>query len=343
MKLQTKSSESCGPEWFPADPKRIASNTSFACHCDQNEALDAVHAAILDPALIAWAEDRVQLWLASGPVALRIGTLEASSADGRQGEPEAQGPKDQSKSQRLVLRVSTTKHFAICLIELQPEPPVLEPAKVSALERQLCNSLGGIAGVDEHADNIANTSRVLDGLTHALMLMDTAGAIIHSNAAAAPCLIANHKSNFLGSSSFAMALVKAFTTGRASLKVRVAGASIGVSLRRINYAVPKFSTAPTSVCLVHFDLSSGRLDASIQALLQTYSLTRSEAATLALCASGISIARIAAQRGVSVETARAQLRACRRKTGARTQLELIMLVKRKTAIKFPKSKARVTT
>lgn len=67
-------------------------------------------------------------------------------------------------------------------------------------------------------------------------------------------------------------------------------------------------------------------DISTDALIQLFGLTPTEACLLAALATGSSVEQYAQQRGVSVGTARVQLKSCLKKTGVQRQSELVRLV-----------------
>jgi DNA-binding CsgD family transcriptional regulator len=67
-------------------------------------------------------------------------------------------------------------------------------------------------------------------------------------------------------------------------------------------------------------------DISTAALIQLFGLTPTEACLLAALATGSSVEQYAQKRGVSVETARVQLKSCLKKTGVQRQSELVRLV-----------------
>lgn len=67
-------------------------------------------------------------------------------------------------------------------------------------------------------------------------------------------------------------------------------------------------------------------DISTDALIQLFGLTPTEACLLAALATGSSLEQYAQQRGVSVKTARVQVKSCLKKTGVQRQSELVRLV-----------------
>jgi DNA-binding CsgD family transcriptional regulator len=67
-------------------------------------------------------------------------------------------------------------------------------------------------------------------------------------------------------------------------------------------------------------------DISTNALLQLFGLTPTEACLLAALATGSSLEQYAQRRGVSVGTARVQVKSCLKKTGAQRQSDLVRLV-----------------
>jgi len=291
-------------------------------------ALDAIHAAILDPTLLPWAEDCIQVWLHSGPVALRLGLLEEQRRPTSIEPLEALLEQINAKRRPEIasILVTTAKHFALCVIHKLDAGYWLQQSSLETLERQLQNSLNSISGVDEDANNLEVTRHLIEALPYGLLLIDTDGQPLLSNPEASMHLSSSGWAKLRKATAFNQALITAFASGKASFEGHVDGKRVSFKLQKIQYPKPRFTAHLTDVCLVQLESPDADLVAALNQLQWRFGLSRCEAETLGLCDSGRSVVQISEFRRVSVETVRAQLRACRKKTGTRSQLELIALV-----------------
>lgn len=112
-------------------------------------ALDAIHAAILDPVLIPWAEDCLQSWLQSGLVVLKLGLIQKKRhpSSSEAGEVLFAPPNVKRRTWIALIFVSTPKHFALCVIQEVEADSEQDRPKLDAIERQLQSSLNSISSV----------------------------------------------------------------------------------------------------------------------------------------------------------------------------------------------------
>ncbi len=100
--------------------------------------------------------------------------------------------------------------------------------------------------------------------------------------------------------------------------------SLGQGNQTLHVAV-QVGASSSSIALT-LTSPSRAADISTAALMQLFGLTPTEACLMAALATGSSVEQYAQQRGVSVETARVQVKSCLKKTGVQRQSELVRLV-----------------
>ncbi|AMS28653.1 hypothetical protein AEM38_02845 [Hyphomonadaceae bacterium UKL13-1] len=113
------------------------------------QALDAIHAAILDPVLIPWAEDCLQSWLQSGLVVLKLGLIQKKRhpSSSEAGEVLFAPPNVKRRTGIASIFVTTPKHFALCFIQEVEADSEQDRPNLDAIERQLQSSLNSISSV----------------------------------------------------------------------------------------------------------------------------------------------------------------------------------------------------
>ena len=99
---------------------------------------------------------------------------------------------------------------------------------------------------------------------------------------------------------------------------------LGQGNRTLHVAV-QVGASSSSIALT-LTFPSRAAEISTDALLQLFGLTPTEACLLAALATGSSLEQYAQRRGVSVGTARVQVKSCLKKTGAQRQSDLVRLV-----------------
>jgi DNA-binding CsgD family transcriptional regulator len=116
-------------------------------------------------------------------------------------------------------------------------------------------------------------------------------------------------------------------------KLAEAAAAAGNSVRylclgdgKLTLHVAVQGAARSSLLALTLTSPSRAVDIPTDALIELFGLTPTEACLVAALATGSSVEQYAHQRGVSVGTARVQLKSCLKKTGVARQSELVRLV-----------------
>jgi DNA-binding CsgD family transcriptional regulator len=285
--------------------------------------LDQFHAAILNAELAPKVLLAIQAWMGTGQVRVVIETANLARQD------ICLNGDDASPSQPNVWSMTTcTAGFSATLsIDLPSSDTKINPEKMAHLKRQLVFSLGALAAIRLNDHTLDYTRGVVDMVPQALVLIDGDGHILHANSTTKAAWPIPALERMFQTRVGLQAIHKAFVSGQASTRIVVGDVDIKVQIDRVIYPVTHLPLAENEVCIAKLELPSQDLIPAISRLTQRYSLSRSEAAVLALCADGQSIQMIARMRGVSDETARTQLRALRRKIGVHSQLELSAIVR----------------
>jgi DNA-binding CsgD family transcriptional regulator len=231
---------------------------------------------------------------------------------------------------------------ALLCVQRAFDASAFSPRDVSAA-RRLAPHLERAAALHRHVQGITQQGQVaqamLDQIGQAAFLVDAAGVVQAHSAEAARIAAAGdglsmRRDGLLAvadpaaSRQLARAVAAALATPptvEQSLPARRPSGKEAYLIRVTRFHLPAGAAWPLCLVLVR-DPEAGKIPS--EPMMQIFRLTRSEAALVQNLLAGLTLEGHSARSGVSVNTAKTQLRSAFQKTGARSQADLINVVSR---------------